>query len=52
MLSMVIAVLLAVAGASIITLTDLPWRGVVGWSILLLGRVVLAVSAARRRSRP
>jgi hypothetical protein len=51
MLSMVVAALLAVAGASIITLTNLQWRGVIGWSTLLLALAVLIVAVARRHSR-
>lgn len=47
--------LLAVAASSLLTFTELPWRGVVGWLLLVASLVVMALATfggRNRRPRP
>ena len=47
---LVLGVLLAVAAAALITFTDLAWRGLIGWPLLLVA-VLLMVSGGIRRGQ-
>ena len=42
------AVILLIAGPSVITFTSLEERGVIGWGLITLGVVLLVAGAARR----
>ena len=46
----VLGVLLAVAAAALITFTDLAWRGLIGWPLLLVA-LLLVVTGGIRRGR-
>ena len=46
----VLGVLLAVAAAALITFTDLAWRGLIGWPLLLVA-LLLVVSGGIRRGQ-
>jgi len=51
---MVLAVLLCVAGASVISFTDWTWRGLIGGGLSLLGAIALllgAILGAKDRNR-
>ncbi|MDR7373410.1 putative integral membrane protein [Kocuria rhizophila] len=47
---LVLGVLLAVAAAALITFTDLAWRGLIGWPLLLVA-LLLVVSGGIRRGQ-
>ncbi|WP_423446903.1 hypothetical protein AABM36_01580 [Kocuria sp. KSNUG] len=47
---LVLGVLLAVAAAALITFTDLAWRGLIGWPLLVVA-VLLVVSGGIRRGQ-
>lgn len=46
------SVLFMLAGPSLITFSDLEWRGLIGWGLMLIGLVLLVIQAPMRtRSR-
>ncbi|MCT1544491.1 MULTISPECIES: hypothetical protein [Kocuria] len=47
---LVLGVLLAVAAAALITFTDLAWRGLIGWPLLVVA-LLLVVSGGIRRGQ-
>lgn len=47
---LVLGVLLAIAAAALITFTDLAWRGLIGWPLLLVA-LLLVVSGGIRRGQ-
>ena len=47
---LILGVLLAVAAAALITFTDLAWRGLIGWPLLLVA-LLLVVSGGIRRGK-
>lgn len=47
---LVLGVLLAVAAAALITFTDLAWRGLIGWPLLMVA-LLLVVSGGIRRGQ-
>ena len=44
----VLGVLLAVAAAALITFTDLAWRGLIGWPLLLVALLLMVTGGIRR----
>ena len=47
---LILGVLLAAAAAALITFTDLAWRGLIGWPLLLVA-LLLVVSGGIRRGQ-
>ena len=45
---LVLGVLLAVAAAALITFTDLAWRGLIGWPLLLVALLLVVTGGIRR----
>ncbi|WP_144828746.1 hypothetical protein [Kocuria rhizophila] len=45
---LVLGVLLAVAAAALITFTDLAWRGLIGWPLLLVALLLVVTGDIRR----
>ncbi|KIC68639.1 hypothetical protein NUV30_08055 [Kocuria rhizophila] len=45
---LVLGVLLAVAAAALITFTDLAWRGLIGWPLLLVALLLMVTGGIRR----
>ncbi|WP_431695922.1 hypothetical protein [Kocuria rhizophila] len=45
---LVLGVLLAVAAAALITFTDLTWRGLIGWPLLLVALLLMVTGGIRR----
>ena len=41
---LILGVLLAVVAAALITFTDLAWRGLIGWPLLMVALLLVAVS--------
>ncbi|ASE11483.1 hypothetical protein [Kocuria rhizophila] len=47
----VLGVLLAVAAAALITFTDLAWRGLIGWPLLVVALPLVVTGGIRRGQR-
>lgn len=47
----VLGVLLAVAAAALITFTDLAWRGLIGWPLLVVALLLVVTGGIRRGQR-
>ncbi|MCG7424324.1 hypothetical protein [Kocuria rhizophila] len=47
---LILGVLLAVVAAALITFTDLAWRGLIGWPLLMVA-LLLVVSGGIRRGQ-
>lgn len=45
---LILGVLLAVAAAALITFTDLAWRGLIGWPLLVVALLLVVSSGIRR----
>ena len=45
---LVLGVLLAIAAAALITFTDLAWRGLIGWPLLLVALLRVVSGGIRR----
>ena len=45
---LILGVLLAVVAAALITFTDLAWRGLIGWPLLLVALLLVATGGIRR----
>lgn len=48
---LVLGVLLAVAAAALITFTDLAWRGLIGWPLLVVALLLVVTGGIRRGQR-
>ncbi|MGX0886760.1 putative integral membrane protein [Kocuria rhizophila] len=47
----VLGVLLAVAAAALITFTDLAWRGLIGWPLMVVALLLVVTGGIRRGQR-
>ena len=45
---LILGVLLAVVAAALITFTDLAWRGLIGWPLLLVALLLVVTGGIRR----
>ena len=46
-----LAILLLLIGSVLLTLTELQWRGVTGWALIVAGVIALAVAVTRTGTR-